>query len=133
MNLAQNKIVTREFLAELDKSREAVDTFFSPGCVAHLPGMEGPTGREGFKAFVEMLYAAFPDLSHTVVDQIAELDKVANLVRAQGTHRGAFQSIPPTGKSVVITDIFIVRIMKGKVVELWAQFDVLGLLQQLGG
>lgn len=79
-----------------------------------------------------MLYTAFPDLHHTIVDQFAENEKVANLVVARGAHRGVFLNIAPTGKTMVITDIMIVRIIDGRVVELWAQFDALGLLQQLG-
>ncbi len=49
-----------------------------------------------------------------------------------GTHRGDFQGIAPTGKQVVFKDFFITHIQEGKVVELWAQFDALSLLQQLG-
>ncbi len=132
MNTEQNKAVMRNFLIELDKGIDAVDRFFSPDCLVYLPGTVSPTNREGLKAFIGMLYTAFPDLRHSIIDQFAEYEKVANLVSARGTHRGAFQSIAPTEKAVVITDIFIARIMDERVVELWAQFDVLGLFQQLG-
>jgi predicted ester cyclase len=132
LNTEQNKALIRNFLIELDKGLDAVDRFFSPDCLVHLPGTVSPSNREGLKAFIGMLYTAFPDLRHSIIDQFAEHEKVANLVSAHGTHRGAFQSIAPTGNAVVITDIIIVRIMDGRIVELWAQFDVLGLFQQLG-
>jgi predicted ester cyclase len=132
MNTEHNKALIRNFLLELDKGLDAVDRFFSPDCLVHLPGTEGPTDRGGLKAFIGMLYTAFPDLRHSIIDQFAESEKVANIVSARGTHRGAFQSIAPTKKAVVITDIIIVRILNERVVELRAQFDVLGLLQQLG-
>jgi len=132
MTLDQNKAVMRGFLEELDKDRTAIDTFFSPGCLAHLPGNPRPTDRDGFKGFVTLLYTAFPDLHHKVEEQIAENDKVVSLVTARGTHRGDFQGIAPTGKQVIITDIIITRLQGGKAVELWAQFDALGLLQQIG-
>jgi predicted ester cyclase len=132
MNSEQNKALVRNFLIELDKGLDAVDRFFSSDCLAYLPGTVSPTNREGLKAFIGMLYAAFPDLRHTIIDQVAEYEKVASLVSARGTHKGPFQSIAPTGRAVVITDIIIVRIMDGIVVELWAQFDVLGLFQQFG-
>jgi steroid delta-isomerase-like uncharacterized protein len=132
LNIEQNKTVMRNFLIELDKSTDAIERFFASDCMAHLPGSDSPVSRDGFKAFVGMLYTAFPDLRHTIVEQVAENDKVANVVRADGAHKGVFLNVPPTGKVVVIKDIFIVRIMEGKVVELWAQFDILGLLQQLG-
>ena len=128
----QNKTVMRGFLEELDKDRTAIDTFFSPGCLAHLPGNPRPTNRDGFKGFVTLLYTAFPDLHHKVEEQIAENDRVVSLVTARGTHRGDFQGIAPTEKQVIITDIIITRLQGGKAVELWAQFDALGLLQQIG-
>jgi predicted ester cyclase len=132
MNTEQNKALLRDFLTELDQGLDAVDRFFSPDCLAHLPGALVPTDREGLKVFIDMLYTAFPDLRHTIIDQIAEVEKITTLVKACGTHKGAFLNIAPTGKPVVITDIMIVRILDGRVVKLWAQFDVLGLFQQLG-
>ncbi len=132
MAVDQNKTIICSFLAELDKRLTAIDEFFTPDCLAHLPGSPEPTDREGFKQFVTLLYTAFPDLQHKVEDQIAENDKVVSLVTVRGTHRGDFRGIAPTGKQVIIKDILITRIKEGRTVELWAQFDALGLLQQLG-
>jgi predicted ester cyclase len=128
----QNKAIMRRFLTELDKNLAAIDAFLSPSCRTHLPGNPDPTDRAGFKEFVALLYTAFPDLHHQVEDQIAENDQVVSLVTARGTRQGDFQGILPTGKQVIITDIIITRILEGKAAELWAQFDALGLLQQLG-
>jgi predicted ester cyclase len=128
----ENKAFVRRFLMELDKDLSAVDEFFSPDCVAHLPGSPGPANREGFKQFVTLLYTAFPDLRHTLEDQIAEGDKVVSRVTARGSHQGPFQGVGQTGRQVMINDIMITCIKAGRVIELWAQFDALGLLQQLG-
>jgi len=49
-----------------------------------------------------------------------------------GTHTGDFQGILATGKHMTQTGIDILRIVGGKVVERWGEFDNLGLLQQLG-
>jgi predicted ester cyclase len=132
MAVDQNKTIIRSFLAELDKRLTAIDDFFTSDCLAHLPGSSEPTDREGFKQFVNLLYTAFPDLYHKVEEQIAENDKVVSLVTARGTQRGDFQGIAPTGKQIIITDIIVTRFHEGKAVELWAQFDALSLLQQLG-
>jgi predicted ester cyclase len=125
----QNKKIIRRFLRQLDKDLTAIDTFFSSGCLAHLPGNVQPTNLDGFKEFVALLYTAFPDLQHKIEDLIAENDKVVSLVTARGTHQADFQGIAPTGKQIIITDIIVTRIQERKVVELWAQFDALGLLQ----
>lgn len=132
MTTEKNKAIINRFLEELGKDLTAIDVFFAPNALAHLPGSPEPTNREGFKQFVTLLYTAFPDLHHTVEDQIAENDKVVNRVTARGIHQGYFQGIAPTSRQVIITDILITRIKGGKVIELWAQFDALGLLQQLG-
>lgn len=129
---SENKAMVERFLKDLDEDIGAIDEFFSPGCRAHLPGNNLPADREGFKAFVGMLYAAFPDLHHKIEQQIGEGNKVASLVTVRGTHKGDFQGTSPTGRQVIFNDIIIAQIENGKFVALWAQFDVLGLLHQLG-
>jgi steroid delta-isomerase-like uncharacterized protein len=76
--------------------------------------------------------AAFPDLSVTLTFQVVQGDRVANHVRVTGTHRAAFQGIPATGRTIAITGNNIMRFEQGKIAELWANLDLVGLLQQLG-
>jgi steroid delta-isomerase-like uncharacterized protein len=89
-------------------------------------------GMEGIRQFYDSLRNAFPDIKFTVKDQLTEGNKVATQWIAEGTHRGDFQGIPPTGKrfKVMATDIDIIK--NGKIAECWASIDELGLLQQLG-
>jgi len=49
-----------------------------------------------------------------------------------GTHTGNFWGIPPTGKRVKLTAIYIVRIADGKSVEHWGEEDGMQVLKQLG-
>ena len=79
-----------------------------------------------------MFYAAFPDLHHTVEDQVAEGDTVVTRMTLRGTHHGEFRGIAPTGKPIVVSLIGIDRFENGKFAEQWSQLDTLGLLQQLG-
>jgi C-1 hydroxylase len=77
--------------------------------------------------------AAFPDWHETINDMIAEGDKVVVRLTGHGTHKGElFGSIPPTGKQVTITGIMSFRIADGKIVEDWENWDMLGILQQVG-
>jgi predicted ester cyclase len=39
---------------------------------------------------------------------------------------------PPSGKSVTYTGMDLNRIVRGKIVESWVNYDALALLQQLG-
>ena len=52
--------------------------------------------------------------------------------RQGGTHDGDLMGIAPTGKKVEWTEIGILRIADGKVVESWYDVDMLGLMGQLG-
>jgi predicted ester cyclase len=78
------------------------------------------------------MLTAFPDLHIMVEDMIAEGDKVVVRMTMHGTQRGAFGSIPPTGKQVMVSTIDIVRIVGGQIAEEWGIDDRLGMLQQLG-
>lgn len=89
-------------------------------------------GHAAIVGFYTALHEAFPNIHFTVEDQIAAADRVVTRWTAHGTHQGAFQGIPATGKAVRVTGIDIDRLVDGKVVECWPQFDELGLLRQLG-
>jgi predicted ester cyclase len=49
-----------------------------------------------------------------------------------GTHKGEFMGIPPTGKSISIGVIDIIRVAGGQLVEHWGQMDDMGMMRQLG-
>lgn len=89
-------------------------------------------GPEGAKAVVVALHEAFPDFSLTIIDQIAEGEKVAMRWTAHGTHKGEFQGIPATGRQMSVSGITILRILDGKIIEGWTNEDMLGFMQQLG-
>ena len=90
-----------------------------------------PPGIAGFKYAVQALQTAFPDLTMTVHDLIAEGDKVVARLTARGTHQGSFRGIAPTGRVVEWTGIRIFRIAEGKIAEHWANWDDLSLVQLL--
>lgn len=98
----------------------------------HLPPPGLPPGREGYKQFVTMLRAAFPDIHYTVNVEVAEGDKMMHHTTARGTHRGAFLGIAPTGKQVTWNEMHILRFANGQAVEHWGNVDQLSILQQLG-
>jgi steroid delta-isomerase-like uncharacterized protein len=109
------------------------DEFLAPDFVEREelpPGI--PRGREGVIQLTSMLRSAFPDLQATIDDIIAEGDKVVIRQTWTGTHQGEFMGVPPTGKSVSIGVIDIIRVDGGKFVEHWGQMDSMGLMQQLG-
>ena len=50
---------------------------------------------------------------------------------AHGIHKGDFMGLPATEKTITMTGIEIFRIKDGKIVELWGEANLLGLMQQL--
>ena len=79
-----------------------------------------------------MYLNAFPGMEITVDDIIAEGDKVVTRWSSVGKHKGELMGIPGTGKDVTVTGITIDRFAGGKIVESWGEFDLAGLLMQLG-
>ncbi len=63
---------------------------------------------------------------------VAEGDNVVARFTARGIHKGNFMGLPATGKPIIMTGIEIFRIKDGKITELWAEANLLGLMQQLG-
>jgi predicted ester cyclase len=57
---------------------------------------------------------------------------VATRFTSRGTHRGVFMGVEPTNKELSWTGITIDRISEGRIVESWANWDMLGMMQQLG-
>ena len=72
------------------------------------------------------------DLAFTENWMIAEGDKVAVCFTARGTHDGAFQGVPATGKRYELSSMTVWRFVDGKIAEEWVFFDELDLYRQLG-
>ena len=68
----------------------------------------------------------------TIEDSIVEGDKIAMRQRFQGTHRGEFVGIEPTGAEIDSTSFVVCRVEDDKIAETWVETDMLGLLEQLG-
>jgi len=51
---------------------------------------------------------------------------------ARGVNTGSLLGMPPSGRPVEVTGMSIERFAGGQIVESWVNFDLLGLLQQVG-
>ena len=111
---------------------DELDELMVPGFVDHNPEPDQAPGAEGVKEAFRRLRSGFPDMKLTPEAIYTDGDTVIARVRLTGTHNGEYFGIPPTGKSIDITGIDIVRLEEGKAVERWGVFDALNLMQQLG-
>ena len=95
-----------------------------------LPG-QGP-GLEGLKDILRGMRSAFADLNFTILEQIAEGDKVASRFEWTGTHRAEFLGVPATGRPVRVWGMVIDRLEEGRIRDTRIIMDTLGLMMQLG-
>jgi steroid delta-isomerase-like uncharacterized protein len=98
-------------------------------------GMQGE-GKEACAAFFGGWFAAFPD-AHVEVHDVHFVDDIAvEEGTFTGTHEGVLHAptgdIPPTGKSVEVGYIQVLRFRDGKHASFHLMFDRLLMLEQLG-
>lgn len=135
MSAEANKAIVRRF-NEAFITQGDMDVFnqiLAPDFVNHSAPPGVSPGAEGVQQLFALYRAAFPDLRAEIYDLIAEGDKVVTRKAFHGTHLGPLMDLPPTGRTVTIGVIDIVRVENGRIVEHWNVVDQLGMLQQLGG
>ena len=127
----ENKALARRSW-EAPDNLDIIDEVYAPDLVWHDPDLE-IRGAEEAKQFISKYKSAFPDLSVTFEDEVAEGDKVVTRWTLRGTHQGEIEEFgPATGRQVELKGISISRIEGGKIAEEWNSYDNLGVMQQLG-
>ena len=132
---AETKAIARRLLEEAFNggNLDVVDELVSPEFVNHDAALPEPTrGVEAAKASIAAYRAAFPDLRLTIEQQVGEGEFVTTRWTGTGTHQGDLMGMAATGKQSTVTGITIDRIVDGRFVESWTNWDTLGLMQQLG-
>lgn len=118
---AHNLEVFREMLAA-DYARHSQATTETPEI----------RGVEAMLDFLRANFAAFPDWHEEIELMIAEDDMVAYITTGTGTHTGPMGDIPPTGRTIEVTNYIVQRIANGKIAETWIGWDNLAALTQMG-
>lgn len=107
----------------------AAGTFAS---AAGLDSGPAPGAIEAMKLAVTSLRTSFPDYHHTIKMLAVDDDVVTFQLRLSATHAGEFLGIPATGRKLLVDEVGYARVRDGKMQELFAISDELGMLQQLG-
>ena len=131
MSVEKNKALARRYQEEVwgKGSLDLIDELLAADFVDHsLPAGMDPSFA-GAKRAVQGALNAFPDGQWTVEDVIAEGEKVVLRWKMDATHEHEFRGIAPVGKPVTVTGITILRIVGGKIVERWVNWDSLALRQ----
>jgi steroid delta-isomerase-like uncharacterized protein len=101
-----------------------------------IPGGMTLLGREAVGQYIQVMWTAFPDAKLTFGDQVLSEDSAATEVIMTGTHTGPLNTpngpIPPTGKSINLRSLSILRFEDGRIASERNYFDQLEMLTQLG-
>jgi steroid delta-isomerase-like uncharacterized protein len=104
----------------------------APDILIHYAEMSEPLqGRETWLQGFELMRRAFPDLEAHVDDLVAAEDRVAIRAGFRGTHRGEFQGIPATGRTINYVSHEFYRVENGVFAEEWICSDMASLFRQL--
>lgn len=134
MSTERNKALVQRFIDEVMNAgnTSAIADFCVPGSM-FAGGIEGQ---------IKALKTALPDNHWTVDYMLAEGNKIAVRATTHGTNTGPmvgfpafgrFETpIPPTGKSVTGSEIYIFTVSDDKILSFAREIDQIGVLRQLG-
>jgi steroid delta-isomerase-like uncharacterized protein len=133
MSTETNKAIVRRFLDQvLNKRRhDLAEEFLADNVEFHGPG-QSFIGLSEVKEWYTSLGSGFPDWQGTIIDMVAEGDKVAVRLNNKATHQGEMNGIPATGKTVNLESIVLYHLTNGKIDEGRLAIDQLSFMQQLG-
>jgi steroid delta-isomerase-like uncharacterized protein len=130
---ANKDLVSRYFEEIWNKFNLAmVEEFFAGDAIFRAPHWPELCGIEARKQLVAALRSAYPDGHFTLEEMVAEGNSVVARWTFRGTHKGELMGIAPTGREVSATGTSIFAVADGKIMTEWAEYDALGLWQQLG-
>jgi steroid delta-isomerase-like uncharacterized protein len=126
------EIITRFEHAFRRGDHATIDELCDPGLVDHNPAPHQEPTLAGFKQKAAGYTAIFPDLEEDLQDILASGDTVATRWVVTGSLQQEFMGIPAAGQRIRVEGMNFYRLEDGRVTDVWAQSDALGMMQQLG-
>jgi steroid delta-isomerase-like uncharacterized protein len=134
----ESETVIRRWFAEVwnERNLERVNELWAAEGIAHglaEGGADDVHGPEAFRRFIESMLAEFDDFQIHIEDVISDGDRVAARWVASGNYRGATLAPDiPAGRRVRMTGMTMARVANGQIVEGWNNWDIMGMMRQLG-
>ena len=131
----ENKSLIRLFVDAINARHwEGVRALLAPDFSRHSTAAGEPSvsSAEALLSFLQAEFATFPDAHESLLDLVAEGDKVAARHHFVGTQLGSMGPYPASGKVLRATYLAIYRIESKRIAEAWAEWDNLAGLKQLG-
>ena len=127
--------VVREFIRAInDRDWTALDTIVAEDLVRHSASTPGivVTNRDAFIRFLRTDLESVPDAKQEVDMMFASGDMVAVRARYLGTQTGQLGPFPPSGKSIDLPFVGLLRIAERQIAEIWVEWNNLEMLTQIG-
>ena len=96
---------------------ERMAEFVSPECCVKMGEKLIPVGIEGMKEHIQATKQTYPDYKMKIIRQFCDGDYVISEFIMEGTHKGEWIGIKPTGKRLVFTGVDIDKVIGGLIVE----------------
>jgi steroid delta-isomerase-like uncharacterized protein len=126
--------LVRRYFSELLNQASFADAsdILTPDFAFYGPLAQDGAQAEGLKQFTLTLRAAFPNKHFTILEQFQTEAVIVARFKMTGTHKGFFQGIPPTGKSIDVEGADIFYFKDGKIATVRAYFDLMIIMTQIG-
>lgn len=130
---ARNRVVIDRWLELWNTGDLSIaDEILAPGFASHIPHFSQITDTGSYKAEIARSGDEIPDFHAVLEDFITKGDKAAGRFTATGTAQGVLAGMPVDSTRYTNTWIVVFRFADGKIAEEWWQFDLLGVMQQVG-
>lgn len=130
----ESKTVVKEIFehAWSDGDLEALDRVLSDNFHYLSHSVAEPiSSASSYKDLISAYRKAFPDLTISAEEVVAEDNTVVMRWMLRGTHEGDLPQLPATGKQVEVGGVSFLKLEWGKVTEERANWDLLTLINQL--
>ena len=96
---------------------ERMAEFISPECCVKMGEKLIPVGIDGMKEHIKATKQTYPDYRMKIIKQFCDGDYVISEFIMEGTHKGEWIGIKPTGKRLVFTGVDIDKVIDDLIVE----------------
>ncbi len=96
---------------------DEVPTYIANDCTIRIGEKIIPVGIDGMKQHLIDVRKTYPDLKMTIIRQYCDGDYVISEFIAEGTHKGEWLGMKPTGKRLTFNGVDIDKIADGKIIE----------------
>lgn len=126
------KILERFWDAYENGSSDAYLSLYSGDATAASLYTDQTLSIPGMYSELAPVMTAFPDLRWTILNRISQGNMLVEEWVQEGTHKGTFMGVPPTGKRIRARGITVYVVRDGQIQQDRTVVDTLAIMRQIG-